>query len=150
MFSVELKAEALNAGLAELVANLTDWTPVMEQIGEYLVMSTKERFKKGESPDGVQWAPNSPVTLARKSNSSPLFGRSGDLRNMPAPIAGSDFVAIGSNQVYAAMMQFGGTKARFPHLWGNIPARPFLGLSPEDETNILALVVDYLTPSAGP
>ncbi len=27
--------------------------------------------------------------------------------------------------VYAAMQNFGGTKAEFPNLWGDIPARPF-------------------------
>jgi phage gpG-like protein len=26
---------------------------------------------------------------------------------------------------YAAMQNFGGTKAEFPHLWGDIPARAF-------------------------
>ncbi|MFK3602796.1 hypothetical protein [Pseudomonas sp. AP19] len=32
---------------------------------------------------------------------------------------------VGSDKPYAAMMQFGGG-ADFPHLWGDIPARPFL------------------------
>jgi phage gpG-like protein len=27
------------------------------------------------------------------------------------------------------MMNFGGTKAQFPHLWGDIPARPFMPIS---------------------
>lgn len=31
---------------------------------------------------------------------------------------------------YAAIQQFGGTKAQFPHLWGDIPARPFLPITP--------------------
>ena len=164
MFSVELKAETLNAGLAELEANVTDWTPVMEQIGEYLVMSTKERFKKGESPDGAKWAPKSASTLARygarKSNRvdvRPLFGPSGSLSSQIFHEAGPAHVAVGSNLIYAAVQQFGAGKGAFgtmangsPIPWGNIPARPFLGLSPEDETNILALVVDYLAPSNGP
>ena len=150
MFSVELKADTITSGLTRLAAQMGDLSPVMEQIGEYLVRSTKKRFEKGESPEGVKWAANSPVTLARKSNSSPLFGNSGDLRNLPAPDFGPDFVAIGTNRVYAAMMQFGGTKAKFPHLWGNIPARPFLGILPDDETNILALIADFMTPSTAP
>ncbi len=150
MFSVELKADTLNAGLAELKANVTDWTPAMKLIGEYLVTSTKKRFETATGPEGSKWAPNSPVTLARKSNSSPLIGNEGILKDQFGIDYGPDFAEIGSTLIYAAMMQFGGTKARFPHLWGNIPARPFLGLSPEDETNILALVVDYLTPATGP
>jgi phage virion morphogenesis protein len=150
MFTVELKAETLNAGLAKIDAQMTDMSPVMKEISNYLLVSTKERFKKGASPEGVKWAANSPVTLARKKNSSPLFGNSGSLHEQIAKDHGPDFAQVGSNMAYAAMMQFGGTKAAFPHLWGNIPARPFLGLSPEDETNILALVVDFFSPSTGP
>lgn len=164
MFSVELKADTLNAGLAELEANVTDWTPAMEQIGEYLVMSTKERFKAGESPEGAKWAPKSPTTLARygarKSNRvdvRPLFGPSGALSSQIFHETAPTHVSVGSNLIYAAVHQFGAGKGAFgsmangsPIPWGNIPARPFLGLSLEDETNILALVVDYLTPATGP
>jgi len=46
---------------------------------------------------------------------------------------GKDAVEIGTNLPYGAMQQFGGTKAEFPHLWGDIPERPFLGLSKDDE-----------------
>ena len=45
---------------------------------------------------------------------------------------------------YAAMQQFGGIKSEFPHLWGDIPARPFLGVSESDAEEILAIVHDYL------
>lgn len=42
------------------------------------------------------------------------------------------------------MMQFGGTKAQFPHLWGDIPARPYIGFSEDDKQNTLDLASDYL------
>ncbi len=35
-------------------------------------------------------------------------------------------VEIGTNAKQAAMMNFGGTKAQFGHLWGDIPARQFM------------------------
>lgn len=61
---------------------------------------------------------------------------------------------MGSNLIYAAVQQFGAGKGQFGNMangspipWGNIPARPFLGISPEDETNILALIADFITPS---
>ena len=43
------------------------------------------------------------------------------------------------------MQQFGGTRSRFGHLWGDIPARPFLGLSTADEQALLEIAEDYLT-----
>jgi len=53
-------------------------------------------------------------------------------------------VMIGSPMEYAAMQQFGGTKAEFPNLWGDIPARPFLGISSQDENEILTILRNYL------
>lgn len=164
MFSVELKADTITSGLVRLGTQMGDMSPVMNQIGEYLVMSTKERFKKGVSPEGAKWAPKSPTTLARygarKSNRvdiRPLFGPSGMLSSQIFHESTRDQTAVGSNLVYAAVMQFGAAKRQFgemangsPIPWGNIPARPFLGISTEDEANILALIADFMTPATGP
>lgn len=59
-------------------------------------------------------------------------------------------VTVGSSMRYAAMQQFGGTKAKFPHLWGDIPARPFLpvtlsgDLYPAEREAIVATLNRYL------
>ncbi len=164
MFSVEIKNDTVTSGLTRLGAQMGNLTPVMEQIGEYLVMSTKERFEKGTSPEGAKWAPKSAATLAqygaRKSNrvdTRPLFGPSGMLSSQISHEAGPDSLEVGSNLIYAAVQQFGAGKGQFGNMtngspipWGNIPARPFLGISPEDETNILALIADFITPSTAP
>ena len=34
--------------------------------------------------------------------------------------------------------------------WGDIPARPFLGLAEEDRTNILATIAEHLAMAATP
>lgn len=151
MITVDINNATVDAALQQLHAQLADMTPVMQGIAEMLVASTKRRFASGESPEGVKWAAKSPVTLAkygaRKSNrvdARPLFGPSGMLNSQIFPDSGPDFAEVGSSRVYAAMMQFGGTKASYPHLWGDIPARPFLGLSAEDEANILEEIASYL------
>lgn len=144
MYTIELKADAVTVALGRAAALLDDMTPLMDRIGEVLTASTKARFPMGEAPDGSKWAANSPVTLARKTDTRPLFGPTGLLSSLIFSIPDANQVEVGSNRGYAAMMQFGGTKAQFPHLWGNIPARPFLGISAEDETNILETIGDYL------
>ena len=144
MFTVELKSEPVTAALARTVVALEDMTPIMQSIGEILVASTKARFPAGQAPDGSKWVANSPVTLARKKDPRPLFGPNSRLHREIFAESGADFVEVGSPMPYAAMQQFGGTKVRFPHLWGNIPARPFLGLSEEDEVNIVAAVEEEL------
>jgi phage gpG-like protein len=45
------------------------------------------------------------------------------------------------------MQQFGGTKNEFPFLWGDIPARPFLGISNDDEKAILSIIEDHILSS---
>jgi hypothetical protein len=52
------------------------------------------------------------------------------------------------------MMQFGGDQATFPHLWGDIPARPYLpmdaagNLQTDTAEAILKLVINHLEKAA--
>lgn len=146
MIRIELKEDEISGALEALVLRLGDMTPVMQEIGELLMTSTKDRFDEGNAPDGQVWTAKSPGTAGRDRR--PLFGPSGRLSTQIFYEAGPDQVKVGSNQVYAAMMQFGGLKAQYPHLGGDIPARPFLGVSQEDRTGILATVAEWLETAA--
>lgn len=83
----------------------------------------------------------------------PLIGESRRLSSEIAYAIGHDHVEVGSNLVYAAAQQFGARKGQFgttrrgtPIPWGEIPARPFLGLSPRDRDDILALLRAHISP----
>lgn len=167
MIKIEINDAAITAALAELAAKLTDMTPIMQDIGEGLTASTKDRFAKGVAPDGTAWAKNSPVTLARKKDTRPLFGSTPAGAALHSQIfyeAGQDYVEVGSNKVYAAVQQFGAEKGAFgafigkdklgrDHFhsipWGDIPARPFLGVSEDDETEILESIRGALSGFVG-
>ncbi|MCY1444758.1 Phage virion morphogenesis family protein [compost metagenome] len=63
----------------------------------------------------------------------------------------SNALEFGSNRIYAAVHQFGalqgafGTSARgVPLPWGDIPARPWLGMTDTDREAALDIVQDYL------
>jgi phage virion morphogenesis protein len=118
--------------------------PLLLEIGEDLVDATHQSFYTATSPDGTPWKDNSDVTLARKTSTTPLTDKGDLAASIHYSVIGNESVEVGSNMVQAAMMQYGGTKAQFPHLWGDIPARPFIGLSDEDVRNILALASGYL------
>jgi len=156
--------------LGELSQRMTNLQPVMKEIGEDMVKSTQARFMSATAPDGTPWKANSPVTLERYlgvfanshkkdgtftkagekrlGNKKPLTGETHALADqINYQVNGSSSVSIGSPTVYAAMQQFGGTRAEFPNLWGDIPARPFLGVSDSDSANIVDIVSSYL---AGP
>ena len=156
MITIEINDAPVTAALDRLAAQMEDMTSIMSEIGEVLVNSTTRRFGEGVSPSGVRWAAKSPVTMAaygaRKSNridARPLFGPSGMLNSTISAEHGPDYVQVGSGRVYAAMMQFGGTRGAYPNLWGDIPARPFLGLSDDDQGEILEIISDALAAALG-
>jgi phage virion morphogenesis protein len=132
--------------LRDTVGNLDD---ALTDIGEALSESTKQRFGTLIGPDGERWPDNSPVTIERKGRNQPLTGEGTLGEQIHAQLLGNDTLAVGSNMEYAAMQQFGGTKAEFPHLWGDIPARPFLGVSEDDRGEILDIISDHLRAAMG-
>lgn len=151
MIKIEIDDREVRAALAELAARVGDLTPVMQEIGEVLVESSKQRFAKSQAPDGSPWAPNRPVTLARKSGSRPLIGETKSLSEQIHARAGRDRVEIGSTMQYAATQQFGARRGQFgktrrgaPIPWGDIPARPFLGLSADDRDAVLEIVAEQI------
>jgi phage gpG-like protein len=169
---VVIVKDEITDALTRLSAALSDMTPAYEELGKILVESTIDRFGQGIAPDGSRWAPKSKTTLekygSRTSNRidvRPLFGPSGALSSQIFYNASADGVEWGSPMVYAAAMHFGAAKGAFgaysgvnkkghPYSgvapWGNIPARPFLGLSPEDETNVLDALAEWLERAAAP
>lgn len=144
MFEIKVDNKAVNEALSRLAIAIANPRPAFLGIGESLVLSTWGRFETGTAPDGTRWEPNAPSTLARKKGDKPLIGKTHLLSQQISYTVDGDELSVGSPMVFAAMQQFGGKKSQFPHLWGDIPARPFLGISTADETMIVNTVSDYL------
>ncbi|UZZ12206.1 phage virion morphogenesis protein [Ectopseudomonas mendocina] len=137
--------DALNG----LMKRAQDVRPAFQDMGEYFILSTKRRFASKTAPDGSKWRDNSPVTEGRKGRNDPLVGESRRLANEIHYRATANTLEWGSSLAYAGMQQNGGLKAAYPHLWGNIPARPFLGLSSEDEAMALEILQEHLAEPLG-
>lgn len=144
MATIHFDGERVLAALRRLEKACADQSPALLAIGEYLVESTKQRFVSGIGPDGTPWPENSPVTIERKGRNQPLIGEGTLMESIHYQLVGGNTLEIGSSMEYAAMQHFGGTKEEFPWLWGDIPERPFLGISEEDEAEILATNEDQL------
>ncbi|TVU88302.1 phage virion morphogenesis protein [Vreelandella titanicae] len=145
MGTINVSSEAVERAITELLQKGEDLTAPMKSIGEEMINRTQQRFRDKEAPDGTPWADNSPVTEKRKGHGRVLEGESNELSEQFSYSAASDSVEWGSLMVYAAMQNFGGTKAEFPHLWGDIPGREFIGLSDDDEDEVLAILADHLS-----
>lgn len=145
MIEYKIKADEVIMALSILIDKGVRLNPALAEIGKALIESTKKRFDSGIAPDGSRWAKNSPVTIDRKGHSKPLIGETGLLQDQINYFVASDGseLIISSPLEYAAMQQFGGSKSEFGHLWGDIPARPFLGISAEDEAEMIKILEDY-------
>lgn len=116
---------------------------VLDVIGAIGVSQTQKRIAyEKRAPDGTPWKKNGAGT-------STLMQEGHLLTDIHHQVEG-DSVAIGSNLIYAAIHQFGGTirpkkGAALVFTMGNatvfarsvtIPARPYLGLSAENEAEM--------------
>jgi phage virion morphogenesis protein len=90
--------------------------------------------KKG--PDGKKWQDWSPNYAKTRHGGQSLLEAEGHLVGSIRHSVVSEGVEVGSNLVYAALQQFGGEKIGKPQF----VARPYLGLSDENRTDLEALV----------
>lgn len=149
MLDVTVDDSLVGKALEELARRLGDLTTPFNDIGEYLHQSTDDQFSKKISPDGSPWAPLSAVTLARKKGPG-ILREKGTLQDTLRKQVTSTELAFGTDRPYGAVHQLGQKKGASgsvkgrPIPWGDIPARPYLGLSTEDETEVLFIIQEYL------
>ena len=142
--------------LSGLVDAINDPSPLLAELGEYGLRSTRARFKTQTAPDGTAWTALQPWSQKEKRrNKNRILTLNGYLRGqMTWQLVGDRTVEIGSNLPYAAVHQFGATikprAAKVLMFRGHvaksvtIPARPYLGLSDEDRSEIVGRTLEWL------
>ncbi|SDU75420.1 phage virion morphogenesis protein [Pseudomonas sihuiensis] len=149
---LEFDNAAVLTAVRGALAELADPRPMLLDIGEALVNSTRDRFSAQRGPDGQTWKSLSPRYLATKSpNPGKILQRRGDLVRQIFPQVEGATLLVGTDRVYGAVHQFGALKGAFgktrrgaPIPWGDIAARPFLGISDDDAAEIIAIARDHL------
>lgn len=153
--------DAVSPAMTELARRLGNLTPVMDEIGGALETSTVLRFERETGPGGAKWPPS----LRAQLTGGQTLTDTARLRQSITHRADSDSVAVGTNVIYAAIHQFGGTisakSARalvFRLADGTtrqvrsvtIPARPFLGVDDDDRAAIADIISDWLAETGVP
>lgn len=177
MSTIEVTDNGVQAVLDRLVSGISNTEPAMRTIGEYIIELSKASFAKSASPDGAPWARNRESTILhyldqtggnytrqgklsqkgsqRVMGKKPLIGPSRDLSRQFSYVADRNSVTISNTMAYAAMQQFGGRKADFPNLWGDILARPYMpldaggALSAAGNQAVMRAVGDYIDALIG-
>ena len=105
-------------------------------VGAEMVHQTEERFYNQHGPDRQPWLPSK---RALEQGSKTLRDTSRLLSSLTY-IALPDGVTWGTNVIYARMMHYGGSKAMFPNLWGDIPPRPYMGMNDDDRASVRNII----------
>ncbi len=142
--NIHFNAESISKIQKHLKAKihkLEDMTQFWQNVGIYVQKQTiNERFEKEQAPDGSKWKPLSPARVKQrlkkhKSGKMKILQDVGELRRSITYEAGKNYVRVGSNLKYAATHQFGR---------GNIPARPYLGVTQIEKAHILSMCRAYI------
>ncbi|KMQ72814.1 phage virion morphogenesis protein [Marinobacter subterrani] len=133
-----IETERLERALQALADRGGNARPAFEAIGEDLLLSHRDRFDAQESPEGEPWEPLSEAYRKRKKRrKDEILVLNTYLRDTQRYRADADQLEYGSDRVYAATHQFGDDER-------GIPARPWLGLSPDDERAAVQTLLDFM------
>jgi len=165
---VTIQDEQVRQLLEGLASRFGDLTPLMRNIGEIIRERAMQSFASGTSPEGDPWKPS---FRAIRQGGKTLIDTA-ILRNSINVRPGPGVIEVGTPIEYAGTHQFGAKRGSFgtvnvivkAHLrksrkgteygvrkhtrqvalpWGDIPARPFLGIAPEDWSDIHDAILEY-------
>lgn len=148
--SVSLTDANVKRALQALAVRTVNLEPAFKEFGSYEVTSTQHRIEEEHDPDGKRWPELRPSTqLARRGRSRSIRGgehmlRVSNLLFQSLTYLASQFeLAVGSNRIYAALQQLGGTPDMPPGP-AHVPARPYLGLSSDDQEELGIILLEHL------
>lgn len=99
----------VSSELSDVVARIENREPLFAKINEYLLRSTRQRFKDQVDPDGKRWAALSPRYLKRKHrNKDKVLTLRGHLQGLLRGQFDNDKLDFGSDRKYAAKLHYGG------------------------------------------
>lgn len=139
---IDSNTDLVIAEVQQILNRTQDLRPAWRDIGEYLLKSTDDRFDAQKSPDGTPWAPLSEWYRETKpQNQDKILVLDGYLRGLNRYQVENNTFEFGTNRLYGAVHQFGAKQGEFgrsprgnPIPWGDIPARPWLGLRPKTKS----------------
>lgn len=132
--------DRLNRRLADF--GRLDTRRLMHAVGAEVETQTRRRIADEKTaPDGTPWAPWSPGYADTRDAGDSLLQDEGHLLDSIHAFVYLDGqgVEVGSNLVDAAIHQWGGEP-----VGSHIPARPYLGLSADNEADVQAVGDDWL------
>lgn len=120
--SITIEDAEINAALTRVAKAGGDTSALMAEISGAMLFSVQRRFETETSPDGAAWPRHAPRTAKarqkRSRQNAPVTPKilrdSNRLYSSIISEASSDAAAVGTNLVYAAIHQKGGSITQYP------------------------------------
>ena len=129
---IKLDNKEVESRLLDLAKRSENLRPLMKNIAGIFAYSTEENFKEEGRPD--KWTELSESTIKQRTKNKQWPGMilqiSGQLASSVNTYYDDDSAVMGSNLEYAAIHQLGGQAGKNKSV--EIPARPYLQLTPDD------------------
>lgn len=157
--NIQLDISQLSRVIDKAVERLSRPKLMFAEMGEELLAIHFARFTAQQAPDGTPWQPLKDwYRESKKKNVDKILTLDGHLSGTLRYQASDTGVIFGSDRPYAAIHQFGGVikpKGNYPLKLGaakdspraqsvTIPARPWLGLSADDEQRLIDIARKHL------
>ena len=141
---IKLDNKEVESRLLDLAKRSENLRPLMKNIAGIFAYSTEENFKEEGRPD--KWTELSESTIKQRTKNKQWPGMilqiSGQLASSVNTYYDADSAVMGSNLEYAAIHQLGGQAGKNKSV--EIPARPYLQLTPDDFEEILSMTENFL------
>ena len=141
---IKIDNKEVESRLLDLAKRSENLRPLMKNIAGIFAYSTEENFKNEGRPD--KWTELSESTIKQRTKNKQWPGMilqiSGQLASSVNTYYDDDSAIIGSNLEYAAIHQLGGQAGKNKSV--EIPARPYLQLTPDDFEEILSMTENFL------
>ena len=141
---IKIDNKEVESRLLDLAQRSENLRPLMKNIAGIFAYSTEENFKEEGRPD--KWTELSESTIKQRTKNKQWPGMilqiSGQLASSVNTYYDDDSAVMGSNLEYAAIHQLGGQAGKNKSV--EIPARPYLQLTPDDFEEILSMTENFL------
>ena len=156
--TVKIDDEAVFKMFKMQEANARNAAPVMKSIKQDMDTRREIGARLQQDPEGKPWKPLSPVTLNKRktrkispTSSTRILEDIGRLRASFASKSDHNSAQIGTNLKYAPTQQFGAKKGQYgrtkngrPIPWGDIPARPMIGITAKQRAGYLRRINNWI------
>lgn len=139
IISLSIKDRSVRDMLVKLAGKTQNLSPALKECGEYLLVSTDDRWEQQIDPNGIPWKPNSPYTIALKKSQGRLLKilqSTGAGRSSIRYQIKNNTLTVGTNLGYMKDHQLG----------IGVPKREFLGITVRDRQEVNEIIQEHLRP----